>query len=163
MRWCEFSVVHDNLPPDLNTPPSSTASATASATHSAPAGSTALDPTGSSPSRGGSVLLFGFRSVVDEESVEGQRVGENVVANIVAPNRERVERLRFPISKRHLDRFQMRIHRHVHPYATSHRQREALGAGMRKLPVMVPWTTVPFFSSTVTVSLLSFICAVVQA
>lgn len=33
------------------------------------------------------------------------------------------------------------------------------GARGRYAPVMVPCTVVPFFSSTVTVSLLSFICA----
>jgi hypothetical protein len=56
---------------------------------------------------------------------------------------------------RHLDRLQVRVHLHVDACACtrSARSHEAAGACA---PVMVPWMMDPFLSSTVTVSLLSF-------
>lgn len=110
------------------------------------------------------LLLPRLGRVVDQERIEGQRVGKDVVANVVAPDTETVERLRLAVPDSHLDRFEVRVHRHVDACLRRQLSRtKGEGSVMggqegADVPVMVPCTTVPFLSSTVTVSLLSFIC-----
>jgi hypothetical protein len=164
-------------------------------------------------------LLLGFRGIVDQEGIERERVGQDKVPDVVAADRERVERLRFAPANRHLDFFQVRIHRRVdtceerahtrttrttttttmtvvvvvvrargagaqdtervverHGSSTERKRAKTVShkeiarsleqhngqpvRGETDVPVMVPLTVVPFLSSIVTVSLLSFICVV---
>ena len=64
-----------------------------------------------------SVVLFApalwFGGIIDEKGVEGQRVGEHEIADVVAANRERIERLRLAVSGVHLHSLEMRVHLHV--------------------------------------------------
>lgn len=112
--------------------------------------------------------LLGLGGIVNQQSVEGQRVGKDVVANIVAANGQGIEGLRFTVADRHFDGFEVRIHGQVDPWreegglASALRRRREREREREEVPVMVPWTVVPFFNSIVTVSLLSFICRAVE-
>jgi len=105
------------------------------------------------------VLWLG--SVIHKECIEWERVGENKVSDIVAANRQGIERNGVAIPRCHLDRFQVCVHLHIDTYNVVQdragewweRQRERT----RSAPVIVPCTIDPFLSSIVTVSLFNFI------
>lgn len=59
------------------------------------------------------LLLPRLGRIVNQQGIEGQRVGEDKVSNVVAADTEAVESLRFAVPDRHLDRFEVRVHGHV--------------------------------------------------
>ena len=52
--------------------------------------------------------------VVDEQRVEGQAVGQDEVAHVVAADTQRVQIHRLLVLQRHLHRLEVRVHAHVH-------------------------------------------------
>jgi len=80
-------------------PPSGTAS------HAAPT------PAASAASASSAASLW---PVVDEESVERQRIGKDVVSNVAPANGQRIQCLRLLILDGHLNRLEMCVHGNIH-------------------------------------------------
>lgn len=94
------------------TPPASTTTTTRTATATAPAVTAA--PTAASPAT--RIVLFAvlwLGRIVHKERIEWERVGEHKIPDIVAANRQGVERNGVAIPRRHLDRFQVCVHLHI--------------------------------------------------
>ena len=78
---------------------------------SAPSPAAAPCP-GCAPATLGSVGL-GLLGVVHQQGVQVQRVGQDVVADVVASHRETVQVDGVLALERHLHRFEVRVHAHV--------------------------------------------------
>jgi len=65
------------------------------------------------PDRRGDALLHQLRRVVHQQRVQVDAVRQDEVANVAAPNRERVERDRFLALERHLHLLEVSVHRNV--------------------------------------------------
>lgn len=81
---------------------------------------------------------------------------------MIPADRERVEGRRIFVPRRHFDRFEMGVHLHVDACVVEKHRLVVWGLLRYKrargnVPVMVPCTIEPSFSSNVTVSLFSFI------
>jgi hypothetical protein len=98
--------------------------------------------------------VFGLGSVVDEEGVQWESVWEDEVADVVSADGEAVEAGWVSVAHCHFDGFEECVHLHVDA-CTSVRSGE--WNKKENEPVIVPWTTAPFLSSMVTVSLFNFI------
>lgn len=145
---------------------SAAASPAATPSTTTPIASSWSSPTASTTPRIVLLPVLRFWCVVHEECVEGQSVGEDEVADVVPPDRQAVERCWVAIASSHLDGLEMGVHLHIHACKSVPLRNEYIGAPHSydsvDAPVIVPCTMDPFLSSTVTVSLLSFIKNLVE-
>ena len=92
------------------TSPSTSRPAAATATHTTATATVATAPCGR---RIGVALRFRPRRIVDQQRIERQRIGQNPVPRVVAPDRERIQRDRLTPTHRELDIFEVGIHLHI--------------------------------------------------
>ena len=86
---------------------------------SAPTPPPAIAPPTSAPASLVLLSVLRFWCIVHQERVEGEGVGEDEIADVVAADGEGVERSGVAVARGHFDGLQVRIHLHVDPYNTT--------------------------------------------
>lgn len=145
----------------LGAAPTPTSSRTSSPTPSS-------TPTPTSPScccRRCSARRLLFSYLFNKECIKVQAVRQNDITHVVPTYAHLVQINRRFTLRRHLHTTHVRVHRNVHTCKEASRSTisprpprhcRALPRTTFDSPVTVPWTVVPFFNSTVTVSFASF-------
>lgn len=100
--------------PGTTTPATTTGPSTRTSTTTAPHPSAPAAATHLSSSAALHLPLLGSWGIVDEQSVERQGVGQDIVADVVTTDTEGVQLLRVSVFHCHLHSLQMGVHADVH-------------------------------------------------